>query len=144
MISRPRGGLYTLGGRLRELLIPRAQETGTPRLRGKMRRAVVVPAPGELFSEAVFILRDDALRAPGLDQDELLREAARAAEGYTEEVLPARARGGGLYRGGSARKGAARPAPGGGLPPRRGGGAPARLGAGVSVNRRCASREQMV
>ena len=44
MISRPRGGLYTLGGRLRALLIPGA------------------------------------------------REAARAAEGYTEELLPAGAR----------------------------------------------------
>lgn len=92
MISRPRGGLYTLGGRLRELLTPRVREAGTPRLRGKMRRAVVIPAPGEMFTEAVFILRDDALRAPGLDQDQLLREAARAAEGYTEEVLPGRTR----------------------------------------------------
>lgn len=92
MISRPRGGLYTLGGRLRALLIPGAREAAATRLRGKMRRAVVIPAPGELFTEAVFILRDDALRAPGLDQDELLREAARAAEGYTEELLPAGAR----------------------------------------------------
>lgn len=88
MSIRPRGALRTLASRLRELLPHPARASDAPRLRGRMRRAIVVPAPGEMFSEAVFVLRDDMLREPGLDQDALLREAARAAEGYTAEVLP--------------------------------------------------------
>ncbi len=92
MISRPRSGLYALGGRLRKLLTRPGQSVCMPKLRGKLRRAVVVPTPGEMFSEAVFVLRDDMLRTPGLDQDDLLREAARAAEGYTESALPGRPR----------------------------------------------------
>jgi hypothetical protein len=64
------------------------RRTIPPRLRGKLRRAVVVPTSDPLFSEAVFILRDDALREPGVSRDELLRQAARAAESYTEDALP--------------------------------------------------------
>jgi hypothetical protein len=41
-----------------------------------------------MFSEAVFILRDEALREPGVSREELLRQAARAAESYTEDALP--------------------------------------------------------
>ena len=92
MSLHPRGSLAGLGERLKILLRARPVRRAPPRLRGKMRRAVVVPTPDPMFTEAVFILRDDALRAPGLDQDQLLREAARAAEGCTEELLPARAR----------------------------------------------------
>ncbi len=87
MSVRPRS---VLRGRLRALFCAPSRAACAPCLRGKMRRAIVVPAPGELFSEAVFVLRDDALRSPGLDQDALLQEAARAAEGYTGQVLPAR------------------------------------------------------
>jgi hypothetical protein len=57
-----------------------------------MRRAIVVPTPDELFTEAVFILRDDVLRGPGLNREELLLQATRAAERYTEQTLPERER----------------------------------------------------
>ena len=49
---------------------------------------MVVPTPDPMFSEAVFILRDEALREPGVSREELLRQAARAAESYTEDALP--------------------------------------------------------
>ena len=78
MSVRPRP---VFGGRLRGLFRAPVRISPAPRLKGKMRRAIVVPTPGEMFSEAVFVLRDDKLRAPGLDQDALLKEAARAAEG---------------------------------------------------------------
>lgn len=94
MSLRPRTGLRALGDGLRALLFPRPARRAAPalRLRGRLRQAVVVPTPDAVFSEAVFILRDEALREPGLDREALLREAARAAESYTESVLPARER----------------------------------------------------
>ena len=91
MSLHPRGSLAGFRERLRTLLLARpAHRIAPPRLRGKMRRAVVVPTPDEMFSEAVFILRDDALRGPGLNREELLLEASRAAERYTERALPER------------------------------------------------------
>lgn len=89
MSLHPRGSLAGFRERLHALLRSRpAPRRAPPRLRGKMRRAIVVPTPDEMFSEAVFILRDDALREPGVSRDELLRQAARAAESYTEDALP--------------------------------------------------------
>ena len=91
MSLHPRGSLAGFRERLRTLLLARpAHRIAPPRLRGKLRRAVVVPTPDEMFSEAVFILRDDALRSPGLNREELLLEASRAAERYTEHALPER------------------------------------------------------
>ena len=90
MSVRPRSPLRSLAGRVRGLFVSRTPcRTVPPRLRGKLRRAVVVPTPDPMFSEAVFILRDEALRDPGVSRDELLRQAARAAESYTEDDLPA-------------------------------------------------------
>lgn len=89
MSYRQRAGIRELGGRLRDLLtVRRGGRPAGSRLKGKLKRAVVVPTPDALFSEAVFILRDETLRAPGLDRDELLREASRAAESFTESSLP--------------------------------------------------------
>ena len=48
----------------------------------------MVPTPNALFSEAVFILRDEALRGPAADREALLQEASRAAEGFAESSLP--------------------------------------------------------
>ena len=90
MSLHPRGSLAGLGERLKILLRARPVRRAPPRLRGKMRRAVVVPTPDPMFTEAVFILRDDALRSPGLNREALLLEASRAAERYTEQALPAR------------------------------------------------------
>ena len=89
MSVRPPSALRGFMGRVKGLLVMRTpRRTIPPRLRGKLRRAVVVPTSDPMFSEAVFILRDDALREPGVSRDELLRQAARAAESYTEDVLP--------------------------------------------------------
>lgn len=89
MSVRPPSLLRSLAGRVRRLFVARTPcRTVPPRLRGKLRRAVVVPTPDPMFSEAVFILRDEKLRDPGLSRDELLRQAARAAESFTEDALP--------------------------------------------------------
>ena len=89
MSIRPPSPLRSLAGCVKSLFISRTpRRTVPPRLRGKLRRAVVVPTPDPLFSEAVFILRDEALRSPGRDRDELLREASRAAESFTGASLP--------------------------------------------------------
>ena len=86
---RPPSPLRSFAGKLKKLFLIRTPcRSLTPRLRGRLRRAVVVPTPDSMFSEAVFILRDDRLRDPGVSRDELLRQAARAAESYTEDALP--------------------------------------------------------
>lgn len=86
---RPPSPLRFFAGRVKGLFVSRApRRPVTPRLRGKLRRAVVVPTPDPLFSEAVFILRDEALREPGVNREELLRQATRAAESYTGDALP--------------------------------------------------------
>ena len=89
MSVRPPSLLRSLAGRVRRLFVARTPcRTVPPRLRGKLRRAVVVPTPDPMFSEAVFILRDEKLRETGVSRDELLRQAARAAESFTEDALP--------------------------------------------------------
>ena len=66
MSVRPPSLLRSLAGRVRRLFVARTPcRTVPPRLRGKLRRAVVVPTPDPMFSEAVFILRDEKLRDPG-------------------------------------------------------------------------------
>ena len=86
---RPPSPLRSFAGKIKRLLVVRTPcRTVPPRLRGRLRRAVVVPTPDPLFSEAVFILRDEKLREPGVSRDELLRQAARAAESYTGDALP--------------------------------------------------------
>lgn len=93
MSYRLHGAPGRLYARLRALMAPgHARACRAPRLRGKLRRAVVIPAPDAMFSEAVFILRDETLREAGLNREALLREAAAAAESYTAENLPKRER----------------------------------------------------
>lgn len=89
MSIRPPSPLRSLAGYVRGLFLARTPCRTVPtRLRGKMRQAVVVPTPDPMFSEAVFILRDEKLRETGVSRDELLRQAARAAESFTEDALP--------------------------------------------------------
>ena len=58
MSIRPPSPLRSLAGCVKSLFVSRTpRRTVPPRLRGKLRRAVVVPTPDPLFSEAVFILR---------------------------------------------------------------------------------------
>ena len=75
----------------RTLCAPRGE--GAPSLRGTLRCSVVISEPGEPFSEAVFILRESALRGPGVSRAEILEQAREAAGLYTRSVLPG---GGGL------------------------------------------------
>ena len=51
-----------------------------PAVRGNMRRVIVLNPGGEIFQEAVFVLRDDYLPS-GISRQELLRQAKIAAEG---------------------------------------------------------------
>ncbi len=72
MSVRPPSVLRGFMGRVKGLFVMRTpRRTIPPRLRGKLRRAVVVPTSDPMFS-----------------RDELLRQAARAAESYTEDALP--------------------------------------------------------
>ena len=67
-----------------------ARRETLPVLRGNMRRALVVKPDDPMFAEALFVLRDDALSAPGVSRQELLEQAKSAAEDYTAAALPYR------------------------------------------------------
>ena len=69
---------------------PKLERQPAPVIRGNMRQAVVVPAPDSLFTEAVFILKDSALRDSTVSGAELLRQAKEATVGYTVRQLPER------------------------------------------------------
>lgn len=74
--------------RLRPLLRARTQSGARPVVRGSMRTAVVVRMTDTLFSEAVYILRDEPLREKGVSRDALLNQAVSAAEEKARAVLP--------------------------------------------------------
>lgn len=79
---------------LRRLLLPDSsapEAEEVPVLRGKLRCTVVVSEPGEPFSEAVFVLRDSALREPGISRMEVLDQAREAAGFYTRDLFPEKA-----------------------------------------------------
>ena len=84
---RPREGIAGLRLQLRRALRAPRRE-GAPPLRGKLRCSVVISEPGEPFSEAVFILRESALRVPGVSRAEILEQAREAAGLYTRAALP--------------------------------------------------------
>ncbi len=75
-------------GALLGLLFFQRPETAPPALRGRMRRAVVVPSPDPRFSEAVFLLREEAFRDGGVSRSELLEQAKVAAETAAAAALP--------------------------------------------------------
>lgn len=81
------GLLHRLGALL-ALLLFRRDDTAPPALRGNMRRAVAVPVSDPRFSEAVFILREEAFRDSGVSCSELLEQARIAAEEETAAMLP--------------------------------------------------------
>ena len=93
MIERIRRGIFDLLDALSARRCRRGQKK--PRrapqggaLRGNMRNVIVVHPPEGMFSEAVFILRDDY--DPGISRGELLRQAKSAAEGHAQRALPPR------------------------------------------------------
>ena len=55
-------------------------------LRGNAHNVIVVKAPNDLFSEAIFILRDEYLASPTDAKAELLRQAKESAAGYAASV----------------------------------------------------------
>lgn len=59
-----------------------------PVVRGNMRRVIVVEPPDPMFSEAMFILRDDYFQTPGLSRQELLRQAQNVARDFVSEAEP--------------------------------------------------------
>lgn len=80
MMPRPR--LFR-GGALKDRAVP---------LRGNMHRAIILHCPGEGFSQAVFILKEDFLREEGLSRKELLDQARQAAA-VSMELKPRRSTG---------------------------------------------------
>ena len=77
---------FSLSARRRERL-SRQRET-LPVVRGNMRRVIVVEPPDPMFSEAMFILRDDYFQTPGLSRQELLQQAKNAARNYVGSAAP--------------------------------------------------------
>ena len=59
-----------------------------PVVRGNMRRVIVVEPPDPMFSEAMFILRDDYFQTPGLSRQELLLQAQNAARDFVGTATP--------------------------------------------------------
>ena len=76
---------FSLSARRRERLSRR--ET-LPVVQGNMRRVIVVEPPDPMFSEAMFILRDDYFQTPGLSRQELLRQAQNAAQDFVGTAAP--------------------------------------------------------
>lgn len=72
----------------RLLLCGSRPDRSAPALRGVLRTAVVVQTPGTPFSEAVYILRADAVQQKGVSRAELLEQAREAAAGHAQENLP--------------------------------------------------------
>lgn len=66
------------------------QDNEAEPIRGLSRRVIVLPSPDKrIFQEAVFILRDDYLRAEGISRRALLQQARACAEDYLARCIPA-------------------------------------------------------
>ncbi len=101
MIERIRRGIFELLDALSARRCRRRQKK--PRraplrgaLRGNMRNVIVVHPPEGMFSEAVFILRDDYFARTGVSREALMQQAREAAEEYTRTALPESAGGAAL------------------------------------------------
>lgn len=58
-------------------------------VKGVTRQVVMVRAPeGELFEQAIFLVRSDALGKDGVTDEEILRQAKRAAGHYVCARVP--------------------------------------------------------
>ena len=59
-------------------------------IKGVSRRVVVVKAPDpRFFEEAIFILREEALAKDGVTAEQVVDEARRVADGFTQKNRPA-------------------------------------------------------
>ncbi len=79
------GSLPLRLGRLKR----RGRRESLPVVRGNMRRVIVVQPPDPMFTQAMFVLRDDYFQTPGISSQELLRQAREAARDYVEQAVPA-------------------------------------------------------
>ena len=77
---------FSLSARRREAVSSRRETL--PVVRGNMRRVIVVEPPDPMFSEAMFILRDDYFQTPGLSRQELLRQAQNVAQDFVGRAEP--------------------------------------------------------
>lgn len=60
-------------------------------VRGTSRRVIVVESPDtNLFEQAIFIVRNDALSREGVTAQQLVDEACRVARSYTRAHAPRR------------------------------------------------------
>lgn len=65
------------------------QKAPLPRgaIKGNMRNVIILHPKDGVFTEAVFLLRDDYLSSPGISREELLRQARAAADEYTRAAM---------------------------------------------------------
>lgn len=55
-------------------------------VKGTSRRIIVVKSPDpDLFDEAIFVVKEEFLRSPGVSQEQLLSDARRAAAGMVDK-----------------------------------------------------------
>ena len=55
-------------------------------VKGTSRRIIVVKSPDpEVFDEAIFVVKEEFLRSPGVSQTQLLSDARRAAAGLVDK-----------------------------------------------------------
>lgn len=93
MIGRFRGALRE---RIALLFAPRCAPVREHReerevIQGCAGNVIIVKSPNtEYFKEAIFILCDDPLARQGVERQQFLREARRAARAYTAEHVPPR------------------------------------------------------
>ena len=71
-------------GKLRKSTVLRGRHGGSC-VKGRMQNIIVVPLSGSMFSQAVFFLRDDYFLTSDISRQELMRQAAEAAEDYVLE-----------------------------------------------------------
>ena len=57
-------------------------------VKGITRRVIVIKSPDKkLFDEAIFIVREDALRGSGVTSDEIIKEAQSVADSFVRTNL---------------------------------------------------------
>lgn len=60
-------------------------------VRGAAKHVIVIKNPDKgIFEQAIFIVKRDLFRKNGKSEEEILREARRAAEGYVRKTFQKR------------------------------------------------------
>ena len=57
------------------------RSSAAPIIRGNMKKVIIMKPKGEIFQEAIFVLRDDFFQRSGVSRQELLMQAKAAADG---------------------------------------------------------------